>query len=117
MARWLDDEQQIEPTILAGITFQNVGDGPKLHAMANENGQGSCGYGCQFLCSRGCGCNSKIILLPGKKWSQGIHAFIDVADVQIGGSDYKLQELAYSSLIMALEMGANNGGNQSLWDN
>ena len=60
--------------------------------MANENGQGSCGYGCQFLCSRGC--NSKVILLPGKEWSQEIQAFIDVADMQIGGSDYNLQVLA-----------------------
>ena len=45
LERWLDGEQQMEPTILAGIAFQNAGDGPKLHVMANENGMGSCGYG------------------------------------------------------------------------
>ena len=75
------------------------------------------GVDADFLCSRGRGCNSKIILLPGRKWSQGIHAFINVADVQIGGSDYNLQVLAYNSLIMVLEMGANDREDWSLWDN
>ena len=113
--RWLDGQQQTEPTILAGIAFQNVGDGPKFHAVENQNGLGSCGYGCRVLCTRWC--SSKVLLLPGKEWSQEIQAFIDVADIQIRGKDYNLQVLAYNSLIMALEMGANDREYRSLWDN
>ena len=35
---WLEGQQKTEPTILAGISFQLAGDGPKLHAVLNENG-------------------------------------------------------------------------------
>ena len=85
---WLESQQKPEPTILAGIAFQNVGDGPKVHDVANENGLGSCGYGCRVLCSRWC--YSKVLLLPGKEWSQEIQACVDVVDEQIGGSNYNL---------------------------
>ena len=112
MARWPATN---EPTILAGIEFQNVGDGTKVHTVVNENGPGSCGYGCRVLCSRWC--YSKVILIPGKEWSQESQVFIDVADVQIGGSDYNLQVLAYNTLIIALVMGANHRKNWSLLDN
>ena len=60
--------------------------------------------------------STKVILLLGKSWPPEIQAFVDVADVQIGGSDYKLQVLAYNCLIMAMEMSANDRENCGVWN-
>ena len=61
-------------------------------------------------------CFVKVKLLEGKSWPKNIQAFMDVADVQMGGSDYNQQLLAYNSVISAMEISATNLGSQEFWE-
>ena len=82
--------------------------------IISKNGLGSSGYESRVLLFSNC--FVKVNLLPEKSWPQDIQAFVDVADVQMGGSDYNQQVLAYNSVIMAMEISATNLENQGFWE-
>ena len=111
---WLARARQTAPTLLAGIGCRNSTDATKINTIVLKHGLGSRGYGIRVLSL----CNSyvKVKLLEGKSWPKDIQSFVDVADVQMGGSDYNQQILAYNSVISALEISAINVGTQNFWE-
>ena len=111
---WIDRARQTAPTLLAGIGCRNSTDATQINKIVLFHGLGSRGYGIRVLSL----CNSyvKVKLLEGKSWPNDIQSFVDVADVQMGGSDYNLQILAYNSVISALEISATNVGAQNFWE-
>ena len=111
---WIDRTCQTAPTLLAGIAFQNSTDATKINVIVLKHGLGSRGYAIKVLSL--CNCYVKVKLLEGKSWPKDIQSCVDVADVQMGGSDYNQQILAYNSVISALEISAINMGTQNCWE-
>ena len=111
---WIKLMKECEPTLLAGIAFQNSSDSRQIYVIKGKHGLDANGYDSKVLLLPNC--LSKSTLLPGMVWPQEIQDFVKVADVLMGGTDFNNHVLAYNSVIFAIGLSATPVGHSNFWN-